>query len=63
MLVEAQLLLIMYRIKPEKLSILSSEKGPKPKAEYPRPTMIIGLYLTNNNSPFPAKNVVVRQRK
>ena len=25
--------------------------------------MIIGLYLMNNNSPFPAYNVVVRQRK
>ena len=28
-----------------------------------RPTMITGLYLINNNSPFPALNVVVGQNK
>ena len=30
---------------------------------YHRPTMIIDLYLVNNNSPFPAYNVVVGQSK
>ena len=28
-----------------------------------KPTMIIGLYLINNNAPFQAENVVVGQRK